>query len=70
MRDEKLYGMKVEVMLKDFKNLIISLVVITLCYFIADLLHLNDFSIIDFLIPAVSLFLAYFVVHLINKKHR
>lgn len=55
-------------MLKDFKNLIISLVVITFCYFIADLLHLNDFSIIDFLIPAVSLFLAYFVVYLFNKN--
>lgn len=60
--------MEVGVVLKDFKNLIISLVVITLCYFIADLLHLNDFSIIDFLIPAVSLFLAYFVVYLFNKN--
>ena len=57
-------------MLKEFKNLIISLVVIVLCFFIADLLHLNDFSIIDIIILSVSLILAYFVVHLLNKKRK
>ena len=62
--------MEVGFMLKEFKNLIISLVVIVLCFFIADLLHLNDFSIIDIIILSVSLILAYFVVHLLNKKRK
>lgn len=50
-------------MSKKIKSAIIYLVVSALCYILGDLLQLNDF-----LISAVALFLAYFVVYLFNKN--
>ena len=49
----------------NYKNVIIYVVVYTLCYIIGDLFQLNDY-----LIPAVALLLPYFVLYLFNLKHK